>query len=150
MYPKIGIVICGFHEDRQFVPNVYIQSIRYSKGIPFLIPLVRSDRLINEYVHSCDGLPFLRRGRYHPAAVRRRTAKRKRKDRHHRRPLPDTVHETHPCVPQACPCSLPGNADLKRRMRRYSLAGSFPCSPACTRSHAAFFFQRRCQPPDQN
>ena len=58
MYPKIGIVICGFHEDRQFVPNVYIQSIRYSKGIPFLIPLVRSDRLINEYVRSCDGFLF--------------------------------------------------------------------------------------------
>ena len=28
MHPKIGIIICGFNENRQFVPNVYIQSVR--------------------------------------------------------------------------------------------------------------------------
>ena len=55
MHPKIGIIICGFNENRQFVPNVYIQSVRYAKGIPLLIPLVRSDRMIDDYVSLCDG-----------------------------------------------------------------------------------------------
>ena len=54
MHPKIGIIICGFNENRQFVPNVYIQSVRYAKGIPLLIPLVRSDRMIDDYVSLCD------------------------------------------------------------------------------------------------
>lgn len=54
MHPKIGIIICGFNENRQFVPNVYIQSVRCI-GIPLLIPLVRSDRMIDDYVSLCDG-----------------------------------------------------------------------------------------------
>ena len=58
MEPKIGIVICGFTENRQFVTNPYIQSIRYSKGLPIILPLVRSDRLISEYVKLCDGFLF--------------------------------------------------------------------------------------------
>ena len=58
MHPKIGIIICGFNENRQFVPNVYIQSVRYAKGIPLLIPLVRSDRMIDDYVSLCDGFIF--------------------------------------------------------------------------------------------
>ena len=58
MHPKIGIIICGFNENRQFVPNVYIQSVRYAKGIPLLIPLVRSDRMIDDYVSLCDGFLF--------------------------------------------------------------------------------------------
>lgn len=43
MEPKIGIVICGFTGDRQFVTNPYIQSVRYSHGLPIVLPLVRSD-----------------------------------------------------------------------------------------------------------
>lgn len=58
MEPKIGIVICGFTENRQFVTNPYIQSVRYSKGLPIILPLVRSDRLISEYVKLCDGFLF--------------------------------------------------------------------------------------------
>lgn len=58
MEPKIGIVVCGFSEDRQFVTNPYIQAIRYSRGIPLVLPLVRSDRLIGEYVTLCDGFLF--------------------------------------------------------------------------------------------
>ena len=36
MHPKIGIIICGFNENRQFstVPNVYIQSV-------LIFPLLR-------------------------------------------------------------------------------------------------------------
>ncbi|MBS5386674.1 MAG: gamma-glutamyl-gamma-aminobutyrate hydrolase family protein [Clostridiales bacterium] len=58
MEPKIGIVICGFQNNRQFVTNSYIQSIRYSKGLPLLLPLVRSDRLLAEYIQLCDGFLF--------------------------------------------------------------------------------------------
>lgn len=58
MEPKIGIVVCGFSQDRQFVTNAYIQSIRYSKGIPIILPLVRSDHVIREYINLCDGFLF--------------------------------------------------------------------------------------------
>lgn len=58
MEPKIGIVMCGFSQDRQFVTNPYIQSVRYSGGVPFILPLVRSDHLISEYVNYCDGFLF--------------------------------------------------------------------------------------------
>ena len=50
MEPKIGIVICGFTGDRQFVTNPYIQSVRYSRGLPIVLPLVRSDRVLEQYV----------------------------------------------------------------------------------------------------
>ena len=50
MEPKIGIVICGLQNSRQFVSNAYIQSVRYSKGLPVVLPLVRSDHLLEEYI----------------------------------------------------------------------------------------------------
>ncbi len=58
MKPKIGIVVCGLHENRQFVTNSYIQSIRYAGGLPFLIPLVKSTAAITDYISSCDGFLF--------------------------------------------------------------------------------------------
>ena len=59
MEPKIGIVICGFTDgNKQFVSNDYIQSIRYSGGIPILLPLVRSDHMIEQYARFCDGFLF--------------------------------------------------------------------------------------------
>ncbi|MBO5461399.1 MAG: gamma-glutamyl-gamma-aminobutyrate hydrolase family protein [Ruminococcus sp.] len=58
MKPKIGIVVCGFIDKKQFVSNAYIQSIRYSGGIPVILPLVRSDTLIDEYINLCDGFLF--------------------------------------------------------------------------------------------
>lgn len=58
MKPKIGIVVCGLHENRQFVTNSYIQSIRYSGGLPFLIPLVKSTVAITDYISLCDGFLF--------------------------------------------------------------------------------------------
>lgn len=58
MKPKIGIVICGFIEQKQFVSNAYIQSIRYSGGIPLILPLVRSDHMLQEYINLCDGFLF--------------------------------------------------------------------------------------------
>lgn len=58
MKPKIGIVICGFINQKQFVSNAYIQSIRYSGGIPLVLPLVRSDQMLQEYINLCDGFLF--------------------------------------------------------------------------------------------
>lgn len=58
MGPNIGIVSCGFAGDRQFVTNPYIQSVRYSRGVPLVLPIVRSDRLIGEYTRLCDGFLF--------------------------------------------------------------------------------------------
>ncbi len=58
MKPKIGVIICGFIEDKQFVTNAYIQSIRYSGGIPLILPLIRSDRMLEEYTSLCDGFLF--------------------------------------------------------------------------------------------
>ena len=58
MKPKIGIVVCGLHENRQFVTNAYIQSIRYAGGLPLIIPLVKSAPAIEDYVKLCDGFLF--------------------------------------------------------------------------------------------
>ena len=58
MQPKIGIVICGLEGNHQFVSTPYIQSVRYSHGLPLLLPLVRSEDLLNQYVSLCDGFLF--------------------------------------------------------------------------------------------
>lgn len=58
MKPKIGIIVCGFMQNRQFVTNPYVQSVRYSGGIPLILPLVRSDQILEEYVSLCDGFLF--------------------------------------------------------------------------------------------
>lgn len=150
MHPKIGIIICGFNENRQFVPNVYIQSVRYAKGIPLLIPLVRSDRMIDDYVSLCDGFLFCGGEGYHPSFIRRRTAKRKRKNRHYGRPFSNPSHEARSGFPKTCPCNLQRNADFKCFLRRNNLAGSFPYPTADAQPHTAVRIQRRCQPPHQN
>lgn len=58
MKPKIGVIVCGFIENKQFVTNAYIQSIRYSGGIPLILPLIRSNQIIQEYRQLCDGFLF--------------------------------------------------------------------------------------------
>lgn len=59
MEPKIGIIICGFADgNKQFVSNDYVQSVRYSGGIPVILPLVRSDHMIDQYAKVCDGFLF--------------------------------------------------------------------------------------------
>ncbi len=58
MEPTIGIVVCGFTGNRQFVTNPYIQAVRYSKGLPVILPLVRSDRILEQYTGLCDGFLF--------------------------------------------------------------------------------------------
>lgn len=58
MKPSVGIVVCGFTDNRQFVTNPYIQAIRYSGGLPVILPLVRSDALLDQYVDLCAGFLF--------------------------------------------------------------------------------------------
>ena len=58
MKPKIGIVICGIKDDRQFVTNSYIRAIHMAGGLPLLLPLVRSDIAISDYTILCDGFLF--------------------------------------------------------------------------------------------
>lgn len=58
MKPSVGIVICGFMENRQFVANPYIQAVRYSGGLPLILPLVRSDALLDQYVRMCSCFLF--------------------------------------------------------------------------------------------
>lgn len=58
MEPKIGLIVCGFDGDRQFITNPYIQSVRYSGGLPLILPVVRSDRLLSGYIQLCDGFLF--------------------------------------------------------------------------------------------
>ena len=58
MKPSIGIVVCGLMDNRQFVSNPYIQSVRYSGGLPLILPLVRSDAVLEQYVGLCSGFLF--------------------------------------------------------------------------------------------
>lgn len=58
MKPKIAIIVCGLTENRQFVTNAYIQSVRYSGGLPLIVPLVKSNTAISEYISLCDGFLF--------------------------------------------------------------------------------------------
>ena len=58
MEPKIGIVTCGLIDNKQFVTNAYIQAVRYSGGLPLVLPLIRSDHIINDYISLCDGFLF--------------------------------------------------------------------------------------------
>ena len=69
MEPKIGIVICGFTENRQFVTNPYIPDYSASgKERP-------ADQRICKTVRWFS---LLRRRRYHPASLWRRAPERKR------------------------------------------------------------------------
>lgn len=58
MRPKIGIVVCGLSDDRQFVTNTYIQAIQHSGGLPLILPLVKSSAAIESYTALCDGFLF--------------------------------------------------------------------------------------------
>lgn len=58
MKPKIAIIVCGLTENRQFVTNAYIQSVRYSGGLPLIVPLIKSNTAISEYISLCDGFLF--------------------------------------------------------------------------------------------
>ncbi len=58
MRTKIGIVICGLENQRQFVSDAYIQAVKSVGGLPIILPLIKSKTVIQEYVELCDGFLF--------------------------------------------------------------------------------------------
>ena len=58
MKTKIGIIICGLVDNKQFVTDAYIQAIKSSGGLPLILPLVKSKTVIQNYVSLCDGFLF--------------------------------------------------------------------------------------------
>lgn len=149
MHPKIGIIICGFNENRQFVPNVYIQSVRYAKGIPLLIPLVRSDRMIDDYVSLCDGFLFCGGEDITPLLFGEEPQNGNGKtditvDLFQIRLMKRVLASRKPVLAICEEC------DFKCFLRRNNLAGSFPYPTADAQPHTAVRIQRRCQPPHQN
>ncbi len=58
MKTKIGIVICGQEENKQFVSDAYIQTIKSVGALPIILPLVKSKTAILEYVDLCEGFLF--------------------------------------------------------------------------------------------
>ena len=58
MKTKIGIIICGLVDNKQFVTDTYIQAIKSAGGLPLILPLVKSKTVIQDYVSLCDGFLF--------------------------------------------------------------------------------------------
>ena len=58
MKSKIGIVICGLTDNRQYVTDSYVQAIKSCGAIPLILPLVKSKRIIEAYTSLCDGFLF--------------------------------------------------------------------------------------------
>lgn len=150
MHPKIGIIICGFNENRQFVPNVYIQSVRYAKGIPLLIPLVRSDRMIDDYVSLCDGFLFCGGEDITPLLFGEEPQNGNGKtditvDLFQIRLMKRVLASRKPVL-----AICRGMQILNVSCGRNNLAGSFPYPHARRSPHTAVRIQRRCQPPHQN
>ena len=58
MRTKIGVVICGLDNQRQFVSDAYIQAVKSAGGLPIILPLIKSKTVIQEYIELCDGFLF--------------------------------------------------------------------------------------------
>lgn len=58
MKTKIGIVICGLENQKQYVSDSYIQAIKTVGGLPIILPLIKSKSVIAEYKALCDGFLF--------------------------------------------------------------------------------------------
>ena len=58
MKTKIGIIICGQENNKQFVSDAYIQAVKTVGGLPIILPLVKSKTVIKEYADLCDGFLF--------------------------------------------------------------------------------------------
>ena len=58
MKVKIGIVICGVENQKQYITDTYIQAVRMCGGLPLVLPMVKSKSAITEYVSLCDGFLF--------------------------------------------------------------------------------------------
>lgn len=58
MRTKIGVVICGLEDHRQFVSDAYIQAVKSVGALPIVLPLIKSKTVIQEYIELCDGFLF--------------------------------------------------------------------------------------------
>ncbi len=58
MRTKIGVVICGLDNQRQYVSDAYIQAVKSVGGLPIILPLIKSKTVIREYIELCDGFLF--------------------------------------------------------------------------------------------
>lgn len=58
MKTKIGIIICGLENNRQYVTDTYIQAVKSAGALPIVLPMVKSKSAISEYVELCDGFLF--------------------------------------------------------------------------------------------
>lgn len=58
MNTKIGIVICGTENQKQYVSDAYIRAVKSVGGLPIILPLVKSKSAIQEYTELCDGFLF--------------------------------------------------------------------------------------------
>ena len=58
MKSKIGIVICGLMGEKQFVSDAYIKAVKLAGGLPIILPLVKSNEVIADYVKLCSGFLF--------------------------------------------------------------------------------------------
>lgn len=58
MKTKIGIIICGIYDNKQYVSDAYIQAVKSAGGLPLVLPLVKSKTIMKEYISLCDGFLF--------------------------------------------------------------------------------------------
>lgn len=58
MKSKIGIVVCGILNQKQYVTDAYVQAIKSVGGLPLILPMVKSKNVIEDYVSLCDGFLF--------------------------------------------------------------------------------------------
>lgn len=57
MLPIIGIAVCGFANDRQFVSSPYIHAIEQAGGFPVLLPCTETPPDLS-LLHFCNGFLF--------------------------------------------------------------------------------------------
>lgn len=58
MHPVIGIVFCGFADNRQFISSAYADAVIDSGGIPIIIPYSPDKTDYACYLSICDGILF--------------------------------------------------------------------------------------------
>lgn len=58
MDPVIGIISCGYMQDRQFVTEAYIHAVEECGGIPILLPITTNEAFYPYYTSLCNGFLF--------------------------------------------------------------------------------------------
>lgn len=58
MSPVIGILFCGFEENRQFVTSSYVEAIADAGSVPLIIPCPGKATCPTRYFQLCDGFLF--------------------------------------------------------------------------------------------